>query len=236
MSRGTRLIKNLEGEADGDVLAANTPPQFDASKLLATTEFVQRALGNFQSIVIVTTNTTLTAAQTGSIIQVSGAGVTVTLPAPTTARLHYRIYNSDEVNSFVISTPSGVLHRGGQGAATTTIPSAGSMDVYSDGLNWIMSNGWSKSALAASGYQRLPSGLVIQWGSATIGATSNLAITLPTPFLVATYVAFANYVNTGGDGTAANQIAQVRTMTNTTLTLRNLGSAGNTFFWVAIGV
>ncbi len=59
-----------------------TAPQFDSSKRLATTEFVQRALGNTSGIVALNANTTITAAQAGQAIQWYGAaGGVLTLPA-----------------------------------------------------------------------------------------------------------------------------------------------------------
>lgn len=60
---------------------ANTPAQFDRSQLLATTDFVQRALGGFSGSFLINTARTLTAAYAGASIELYGVSAfTVTLP------------------------------------------------------------------------------------------------------------------------------------------------------------
>ncbi|MQG94499.1 phage tail protein [Pseudomonas sp. MN1F] len=61
-----------------------TPAQFDNTKKLATTEFVQRALGSFSGAVTYGANVTLTKADVGKVIRLSGTGYTVTLPLVST--------------------------------------------------------------------------------------------------------------------------------------------------------
>jgi hypothetical protein len=56
-----------------------TPPQFDNDTSIATTAFVQRALGSFANVVGLGANTALTAAQIGAYLIVFAA-VTVTVP------------------------------------------------------------------------------------------------------------------------------------------------------------
>jgi len=57
-----------------------TQPQFDNSSKAATTGFIQRALGNFRSLVGFATSITLTAADSGQLIAATAAGTTFTLP------------------------------------------------------------------------------------------------------------------------------------------------------------
>lgn len=61
--------------------AAPTPAQFDNDTSLATTEFVQRALGSFSGVTSYAGAATLTAADVGKAILASGGTFTLTLPA-----------------------------------------------------------------------------------------------------------------------------------------------------------
>ena len=83
-------LTNAEGDAkiaaalispvlSGDPKAP-TPPQFDHDTSLATTEFVQRALGNLSGQVTYSAAKTLTAADVGQSITLTGTGYTVTIP------------------------------------------------------------------------------------------------------------------------------------------------------------
>nr|WP_315448061.1 phage tail protein [uncultured Pseudomonas sp.] len=57
-----------------------TPAQFDASKSLATTEFVQRALGSYADLVTYPGSVDLTPADIGKLVSVGGSASTITLP------------------------------------------------------------------------------------------------------------------------------------------------------------
>lgn len=87
----------------GDHLG-KTAAQFDATALLATNEFVQRALGNRRGFVGLTTNTNLTAAHAGMNIYASTStgAITLSLPAANSlpAGASFRIMNTglDAVN------------------------------------------------------------------------------------------------------------------------------------------
>ena len=48
--------------------------------------------------------------------------------------------------------------------------------------------GGAQQLLAVRGYQKLPGGLILQWGQETNGAAGTTAIVFPTPFLAACYV------------------------------------------------
>lgn len=64
-----------------DQVLAGTPPQFDDDESLATTEFIQRALGSFRGVQVLSANTTMTAAQVGQLIVTASGSFTLTLPA-----------------------------------------------------------------------------------------------------------------------------------------------------------
>ncbi|MEF9673265.1 hypothetical protein QNM99_17820 [Pseudomonas sp. PCH446] len=62
---------------------APTPPLFDDSKSLATTEFVRRGQGNYSGLIGLSAATTLTTAAVGNLVSLIGT-FTVTLPAANT--------------------------------------------------------------------------------------------------------------------------------------------------------
>lgn len=64
-----------------DEVLAGTPPQFDDDESLATTEFVQRALGNFRGVQVLSASTTMTADHVGKLIVTASGSYTLTLPA-----------------------------------------------------------------------------------------------------------------------------------------------------------
>lgn len=91
--------------------------------------------------------------------------------------------------------------------------------------------------LGASGYQTLPSGLIVQWVlSPSIASGANAAVALPVTFPTACRAVLASYSNTGADAAVGSAyIGQVRAISASSVTLRNLGPAGAVFFVFAIG-
>ncbi|MCO8321984.1 hypothetical protein ABEG10_08730 [Burkholderia cenocepacia] len=75
------LVSGGNWEVNFSTLRGRTAAQFDNSTSIATTAFVQRALGNFGSFSAFNVNTTLTASYAGQAIQWYGAaGGVITLP------------------------------------------------------------------------------------------------------------------------------------------------------------
>lgn len=61
-------------------------------------------------------------------------------------------------------------------------------------MDWIVQS----ISLTMPGYIKLRSGLIAQWGKASVSQNSPQTITLPVPFTAtATYVSFANHPGTG---------------------------------------
>ena len=116
-----------------------TASQFDNTAKLASTAFVQTASGNYQNVVAVTGTTTLTAAQLGSAVEVSGSSTyTVTLPTPVgyTGKA-FSIWNSASV-AITLSTPSGnIVPATGSGASTYSMAANSSLELIADGTNWV---------------------------------------------------------------------------------------------------
>ncbi|TJZ78800.1 gp53-like domain-containing protein [Chitiniphilus eburneus] len=171
-----------------------TLAQFDNSTVAATSAFVQRALGNFSGEVGITTSQTLPAVLAGRIINAGGT-ITLTLPPGTTvaAGASYQINNvgvgivtvqaGAGNNLFGIGngTPRSFLLGSGD---TITIAFVGGTSWYAWGGVQLGASAAFGSLLASNGYQKLPSGLIIQWGGVAIIPynTTNGSITFPVSF------------------------------------------------------
>jgi len=99
------------------------------------------------------------------------------------------------------------------------------------------------ASFGASGYQKLPSGLIMQWGkTASSTAEGARAVTFPIAFPNACYLMVATADNTTGgfNGAIYDSWAQVQTFNTTTATLI-VANSGTTppqstgIYWIAIG-
>lgn len=217
-----------------------TQPQFDNDTSLATTAFVQRALGNFRSdSAQISVDTTLTAADAGSPYIVTGAASNITLPTlaaapPGTAFT----FVTDKVVSFKGNGAEQIHNGAGQSNSYAVFPGE-ALTIVAAGSVWsVVSHGYGAGSYAANtatnGYQKLPSGLIIQWGLATSGAGGNVTVTFPIAFPTSILRGYAscpvgNII--GGVGSATNSTLQIgATIANTA------GAAvGYAIPWFAIG-
>lgn len=171
-----------------------TPPQFDNDTSLATTAFVQRALGNNSNFINYAASQTLTASQVGQYIRFNlSANGTCGLPAPNAVPAGSRLIIQNAASAswqLTISTPSGNISGPGRnGIAGTTLVLTGGvaaqMEFVSDGVSvWYAVNGNFAASLGSNGWQRLPNGLIVQWGSETVtsnagNATRSFPLTFP---------------------------------------------------------
>ena len=219
-----------------------TPPQFDNDTSLATTQFVQRALGNMSGFSTYSANATFPASDAGKYIAITG-GTAYALPAAGIVAVgaKFTIAVAGTAPSAITISVGG----GGTIAGINNNPSSATMAmqpgsscefVAVDPGVYSAINGSGIASLAANGYQKMPSGLIIQWGvTPVIAGGSNSAITLPIASPVATECVITNFANEGADIAVADyRVAQVRARTLTTFTLRNLSSSASQYFWIAI--
>ena len=226
-----------------------TPPQFDSDLSLATTEFVQRALGSMSGLVAFSASQVLDASQIGKSVIFQGrtAAATCTLPDPASIAIGggILVINRDTY-PLVIATPAGTIGLpNGTPAASYTIGYGETAYLVSFGTGWTGSGGSGftrleaqfGASLAASGYQKLPSGLIIQWGlTAAMATGANIVHALPVTFPNAQLQGFATYNNAGGDtGVGSVYVAQIRAIGLASMTVRNLGPAAAQYSILAIG-
>lgn len=89
------------------------------------------------------------------------------------------------------------------------------------------------SSLAANGWQRLPSGLIIQWGQSSLfSSASNATVTLSIAFPTANLSVVASWSpSTGKDGGTPNIVS--KSLTNFVVGTNNTNAG--TVYWIAIG-
>ncbi|KVO90028.1 hypothetical protein WK92_17890 [Burkholderia ubonensis] len=201
---------------------APVPPQFDNTSKIATTAFVQRALGNFNASSgtgsgIIAAAVTLTNDDVGGFHYFNGpTNQTATLPSevglPPGAAIAFQrgaqyslTIGTNKANA-IIDTTIGL-------ASSITLTTGEFVVLVWSGTYWQTFGTYTQrvgqpfaNSLTSSGYQKLPSGLIIQWG---LGATSGQTGTVTFP------IAFPN---------TASVMSILRTSSSAM-------SDGNTFNW-----
>lgn len=137
------MVKAITGKANWytapattlEVLAGvgnTTQVQFDNTTKLATTAFVQRALGSFSGRAVVTT-TTLTAANAGQVIVCAGAA-TITLPLSTTVAAGTKLHIFSTGSGVVVQRQGAdVLQPNGGTVTSITLNAGDSLEMESNG-------------------------------------------------------------------------------------------------------
>lgn len=119
----------------------------------------------------------------------------------------------------------------GNGQDILTVDVNGNVLVDGNNLNL-----FSAKSLASSGYQKLPSGLIVQWGiTGSIAPGSSANQVLPVAFPNAALSAIATVAGAGTNGSAAGVGVGLST---TNITVYNWGSVltyGAGVRWIAIG-
>lgn len=168
----------------------------------------------------------------------SSGTLTFTLPAYTT------VANGAWIKIKNVGT--GVLTLSGliDGAASKDLNQYEEITVYSDGVSWrgkvIASTSVLSfdASLTENGYQKLPSGLIMQWGKYASSLTEvPVSISFPTPFLTACFNAQAVAINT--DSSAMKNIWMQTVSINTSGATFFPQAAdvqgADGFYWQAIG-
>ncbi len=166
---------------------AGTRPQFDNTLALATTEFVQRALGSFSGQRSINASYTVVPADAGRVLSLSGSYYTITLPATAA-------FAAGSMVRFV-NFGTGVIRVSGPGlTATVAIGVSDTLEVMATASGWMLiggsalliaSSGFAVSLSGVSGFQKLPSGLIEQWGRVFVPenvATVPVDVTFPMAF------------------------------------------------------
>lgn len=224
--------------------SAPTPPQFDRSTSLATTEFVQRALGNYAGLDAVNETSQLPVSSIGrGVLLYSASACTLTLPPSASAPAGSVVKLHNDNTGVWSVVPSGTDVLRSANAATNIAPlSLGAGDnaeLVSNGAGiWRLVGGSVSlkyaqlfaAAHSTSGWQKLPSGQIEQWGTVSVPASNSpQVVTLPITFpnAILTGVCSFTGASQGSCGIALTSTSQV--------TLTNSHSAVQTVRWIVKG-
>lgn len=201
----------------------NTPAQFDNSLKLATTEFVQRALGNHSGAAIANANTALSASIFGKLLLLnSGTSFSVTLPpsavGSTPVGSTISVQNVGAAAATLVAAAGdslGVIAT--QPMSSLVIPPGTSVELVLQGTNYFISGGAALKyspefamSGAPNGYQKHPSGLIDQWGSVAVTDNAEVTVVLPTAFPNAIFGAMVSIPLSAQAGAAEFSTAGVR--------------------------
>ena len=133
---------------------------------------------------------------------------------------------------------NAVVLGNGTSAIQTVAPSTSGNVLASNGTTWSSSALSSLSvfdkSLSANGYQKLPGGLIIQWGeSGSVANDNSLAVTLPISFpsaCVSVQITGNKTITVSGSG-----IQTVQSLSTTGFQINNGQDTAMTFYWIAIG-
>jgi len=212
---------------------APTPAQFDNDTSLATTAFLKRMGLESSGITVVAVNTVLTVAHAGGLVVGNSATpITITLPACNTFAA------GSKIEFMNIGTGAMTVARAGAdqiavnnaGVTSVSLGNGDSLFTEANGLGtWHCTGGSAQlgfsgafgSSIAANGWQKLPSGLIVQWGqfdaSASVSGTTTFPIAFPNNLFSLTF----------GTGSAASTAAPYCTSSNTASFTWNRGSSGS---------
>lgn len=176
---------------------APTAAQFDSSTSIATTAFVKATGFQFPSTAgqAFSSSTTLTTSQLNGWGQLQAASLTITLPTLASTQLGatYTILGGTYGGTLKASGTDTIAPSTGGGATNTlTILPGESVTVVCDGSGnaWFVVQdgiglGGFGSSVSGNGYQKLPSGLIIQWRVDTYSVTGGTQFTANPIFPIA---------------------------------------------------
>ncbi|RQQ49540.1 gp53-like domain-containing protein [Burkholderia stagnalis] len=228
-----------------------TPGQFDNSTRLVTTAALMRDRFGFSGFTYYNGSAALPAAALGSVIDCAvGAGpYTLTLPTLSASMAGAAIkFVSYTPSAVTISTGSAVKIwcgvNGGNSGTTITLQNGDSATLTTDGYGWFVIDGsvllpataLFGASLTTNGYQKLPSGLIVQWMTGAV-VTANADNTIPFP------IAFPNRVfaitsgvgYTNGSGQVNGYVSVSVTPTLSNFIARISGSTPSGVNFVALG-
>lgn len=174
----------IAGGAVNGYLTTPTAPRFDYTTKLATTAWVQGNGFQFRNVggVGISADMTLSASQVGGWGQFQGVGKTLTLPslASLVPGSTFTVQGAATGGTLKAATGEVIIAADMSSANTLTILPNETITVVSNGTayGWFaVANGVGGRGFANSktnnGYQKLPGGLIIQWGYATFNRASS---------------------------------------------------------------
>jgi hypothetical protein len=246
------LASWLTPDGAGNVLANQSPAQFDNSLRLATMAALKVAGNQASGITPFNANTGLTAAHMGGVAYAFGPsalffnlpqagslgfplGSQITILNASAAALTVTAVGSDHINFGTNQTTNAIIQPGDSVTftwnATSWFATGGSAMMAFSGL-------FAASLVQAAGYQKLPNGMIVQWGisqSITNGVGA-VSVNYPLAFSNGPFVALAGYSNSGGgSGATGNPTNTYVTASKSQFAITNSGTGPAQYNFIALG-
>ncbi|MGC0155783.1 gp53-like domain-containing protein [Chromobacterium vaccinii] len=178
----------------------------------------------------------------GKLVELSGT-FTLATPnlngAPLGAVMEY--INTGAGSVTIQATGTAFFYNGVTTPTVLVSPGVSIRAVF-DGVNLVVTGGFGGAGLAPNGYQRLPSGLIIQWGSSQFSASGSatMSITLPMAFPNNNFQGFASDVGGGAYpyGCSPNGLTKINVYQAAWVAFgsnNNAQAVNGAFRWFAIG-
>ena len=240
-SAGLALLDDIDANAQLTTLGlTTTQPQFDNSVKQATTAFVQRALGSFSGQTNFAADATITSAEAGKVLIIENGCANFTLPLASTLPL------GGVISCLVNKSTVGVAFKtqgpdvfdnmlGGGGVTSQSTGMNDFVQFRKSGSGWsIISGGLGLKhnsqfgfSLTSNGYQKLPSGLIIQWFPITPGTTAQITYNYP--------IVFPNGVlswSVGAAGSSGANVVRSGAITSSSIQLTSSNTSQSHFITV----
>lgn len=224
-----------------------TAARFDYTTKLATTAWVQGNGFQFRNVsgIGIGADMTLSASQVGGWGQFQGVGKTLTLPslASLVPGSTFTVQGAATGGTLKAATGDVIIAADMSSANTLTILPNETITVVSNGTSYgwfAVANGVGGRGFANlktnNGYQKLPGGMILQWGMASANnavATQTNAVTFPTAFPTNPVMVLTDHV---GNVSNANTIVVSGTVTTTGFSWGSDYVGGSmSVFWMALG-
>ncbi|MFM0060629.1 hypothetical protein PQR64_33900 [Paraburkholderia phytofirmans] len=202
---------------------APTPPIGDNSTKISTTAFVQQNGRNVAGVIPLSAATTLTNANVANEHTLGGSTTyVVKVPLSTGVPVGGTLlFRSNAAVPITLQTQGAdIFAMGSQSPTAVSVGPGDTLELVSSGAGaWLLANGSSglpfsglfASSLGSNGYQKLPSGLIIQWGRLNNTANATSTGTFPVAFPTAVL----SVVLTGQQGAGNTQAYAVLNTYNT---------------------
>ena len=220
---GTNVVQ------DSVTFNAITAPAGDVTNKVASTEFVKNAGLQVGNIFTINAAQSLSSAYLGAAVNLGGSGgYTVTLPTSTNlpSGLYGKFISFVSVSSgdvVIGTTASDNITAGNGSVSSITLKSGDRALIYLSSANfWTLFGGEASlkyagsfsSSFSGNGYQRLPTGLIIQWGISNNSSTNPATTTLPIAFPNTGLIAVASDFSISFTPTTSIGICGVRFLSN----------------------
>lgn len=212
-----------------------------------STNLLNPTIGNFSGVRTISTNSSLGIADIGKLIVITSS-CTITLPLASSvlSGLCYS-FICQASGITIIRSGSDVIQPNSSTITTVNATNGDTLIVSSNGSDrWFTTSGSASlrysdlfsAALNSNGYQKLPGGLIIQWGQTSgITAGSHDTVLFPITFPTATLSVYCTQLQSVDTTTTSNLCPSSSGTTTSQMTVRNLSASGIAIgHWMALGI